>query len=146
MSQNKSKKDNLGKFYFPDGCIYCGADVILTDSAKVYGKSYGNIYLCSNYPKCSSYVGVHKKNDEPLGRLADFQLREWKKKAHDIFDSLWKGEARRMSRKQAYKLMQELMDLDEDWCHIGLFNVEQCRELIGKLETHLADNPLLKTS
>ena len=48
-------------------CPYCGAVSILTDSKVVYGKSYGMIYLCRNYPKCDAYVGVHKRTNEPLG-------------------------------------------------------------------------------
>lgn len=40
----------------PTICDYCGGRVILTDSAIVYhGKSYGNIYYCTN---CGAYVGA----------------------------------------------------------------------------------------
>jgi hypothetical protein len=117
--------------YFPNGCIYCNAPVIFTDSKIVYGKSYGNIYLCS---LCDAYVGIHKDSDEPLGRLADAVLRHWKKQAHDAFDQLWKGKSKIMKRHEAYKLMQNLMGLDPDFAHIGLFNEEQCQELIEKLK------------
>lgn len=44
-----------------------------------------------------------------------------------------------MSRKQAYKLMQSLMNMDDEEAHIGNFDVEQCRTLIEKLaEYHQA--------
>ena len=29
-----------------------------------------------------AYVGVHKGTDKPLGRLANAELRYWKKRAH----------------------------------------------------------------
>ena len=42
-------------------CPYCGGTAILRDASFVYGeKSYGGkVYVCSNYPKCDAYVGVH---------------------------------------------------------------------------------------
>ncbi|MPN54908.1 hypothetical protein SDC9_202586 [bioreactor metagenome] len=60
-------------------CDYCGKPAIYTDSSRVYGKSYGMIYYC---PDCHAWVGVHRGTDKPLGRLADAELRDWKKKAH----------------------------------------------------------------
>ena len=47
----------------PTICDYCGGKVIFTDSAIVYhGKSYGNIYYCTN---CGAYVGVHDGTKKP---------------------------------------------------------------------------------
>ena len=119
--------------YFPDGCIYCNSPVLFTDSKIVYGTSYGNIYVCS---LCDAHVGIHKETDEPLGRLADAELRHWKKEAHDAFDQLWKGKSKIMKRPEAYKIMGSLMKLDPDFCHIGMFNEEQCQELINKLKAN----------
>jgi hypothetical protein len=88
------------------------------------------IYLCGNYPICDAYVGVHKGTNRPKGSLANAELREWRKKAHKVFDEFWKG---KISRKKAYKLMQNLMNMDENQAHIGEFDVEQCKMLILKL-------------
>ena len=64
-------------------CDYCGRQAEYVDSAEIYnGKSYGMIYLCR---PCKAYVGVHRGSDKPLGRLADAELREWKKRAHAAF-------------------------------------------------------------
>ena len=68
-------------------CDYCGRETEYVDSKVIYGKSYGKIYLCRN---CMAYVGVHKGTDKPLGRLANAELRNWKKAAHAVFDPLWK--------------------------------------------------------
>ena len=67
-------------------CDYCGRETEYVDSKVIYGKSYGKIYLCRN---CMAYVGVHKGTDKPLGRLANAELRNWKKAAHAVFDPLW---------------------------------------------------------
>ena len=59
-------------------CDYCGRQAEYVDSKVIYGKSYGMMYLCRN---CMAYVGVHKGTDKPLGRLANAELRYWKKAA-----------------------------------------------------------------
>lgn len=59
-------------------CDYCGTPADFVDSSVVYhGHSFGMIYLC---PRCGAYVGVHKGSDKPLGRLANSELRNWKRR------------------------------------------------------------------
>lgn len=71
-------------------CPYCGYEAKFANSNRVYnGKSYGNIWLCSQYPKCDAYVGVHEGTLEPLGRMANPELRAAKKAAHAAFDRMW---------------------------------------------------------
>ena len=119
-------------------CPYCGGSVSLVSSSKVYrGRDFGLMYLCDNYPSCDAYVGVHKGTNRPLGTLANAELREWRKKAHAAFDPLHKSG--RMSRKQAYKLMQHLMDIDDKEAHIANFDVDQCKALIEKLTEYRSD-------
>jgi ssDNA-binding Zn-finger/Zn-ribbon topoisomerase 1 len=116
-------------------CPYCGGNVSLVSSSIVYnGRDFGLIYLCDNYPSCDAYVGVHKGTNRPLGRLANAELREWKKKAHAAFNPLY--ESGEMNRKQAYKLMQSLMNMDDKEAHIGKFDIEQCKTLIEKLKEY----------
>jgi hypothetical protein len=111
----------------PKKCPYCGKDVLLRDSAMVYGRSYGMIYVCSGWPKCDSYVGCQKGTEKALGRLANPELRFWKKKAHDIFDKLWKhGE---MSRTDAYIWLSRELAIHPDKCHIGMFDIDQCKSV-----------------
>jgi len=112
-------------------CPYCGAHAPLVDSAKVYGKSYGLIYLCGNWPSCDAYVGVHKGTDRPLGRMADKELRAWKVKAHAAFDPLWKSG--KMTRKEAYQMLAEKLGIEINRCHIGMFDAEMCRQVTEKL-------------
>jgi hypothetical protein len=120
-------------------CPYCGEPPQFVDSAVIYGRSYGMMYLCS---PCNAYVGVHKKTNKPLGRLANAELREWKKKAHEVFDQLWKGYRGgkpRMSRSEAYAWLAKELDVPPEHCHIGMFNCRMCQLTIDMvdLERHL---------
>lgn len=111
-------------------CPYCNCKSRLTDSAKVYGRSYGMIYIC--WP-CSAWVGVHENSgNKPLGRLANAELREWKKKAHAAFDPRWRNEKpRSRARRDAYKWLAGKLGIDLNDCHIGEFDVDLCKRVVG---------------
>lgn len=114
-------------------CPYCGSTPIFTDSAEVYGgRSYGMILLCR---PCNAYVGVHKGTNTPLGRLANHELRNAKKKAHLYFDSLWKqsmsrGWSKYEARTAAYKWLSKEMGKTPEHTHIGMFNIEECERVV----------------
>ena len=108
-------------------CDYCGRRTEYVDSKIVYGKSYGMIYLCRT---CMAYVGGHKGSDRPLGRLANAELRYWKKAAHAVFDPLWKYGWFRRHRNAAYGWLAQKMGLPVAETHIGMFDVTQCRKAI----------------
>lgn len=113
-------------------CPYCGRDSEFVDSEVIYGTSYGMIYLCRN---CDAYCGVHAGTKHALGRLANRELRELKKLAHSAFDPIWKG--RYMSRTQAYLRLSAAMKLHVNLTHIGMFNEEQCRQVIRICKKYL---------
>lgn len=106
-------------------CDYCGQPAQLIDSAIVYGRSYGLIYFCAS---CRAWVGVHKGTKKPLGRLANAELREWKKKAHAAFDPIWKQG--HMRRNDAYAWLSKQMNLPESQTHIGMFDICDCKKVI----------------
>jgi hypothetical protein len=107
-------------------CPYCGEKARLIDSAEVYGgRSYGLMYVCK---PCDARVGVHKGTKKPLGRLANAELRAAKIAAHAAFDPLWKSG--RMSRNAAYRWLSEAMELSAKDCHIGMFDVADCRRVV----------------
>lgn len=108
-------------------CDYCGEPAKFTDSKIIYGISYGKIYYCAH---CNAYVGVHKGTDIPLGRLADAELRWWKKAAHAAFDPMWKFGRFRGYRNAAYDWLSKQMQLPRERTHIGMFDVQQCKDAI----------------
>ena len=109
-------------------CPYCGMPATLTDSSAIYkGRDYGKFWICV---PCDAYVGCHSDRPGfiPLGTLANKELREWRKAAHDRFDPMWKSG--RMTRHEAYTFMAENMGLRSEEAHIGMFDVQKCKKLI----------------
>lgn len=113
-------------------CDYCGREAEYVDSKVIYGK----IYLCRN---CMAYVGVHKGTDKPLGRLANAELRYWKKRAHAVFDPLWQRGRFRGHRNAAYGWLAQKMGLPVEQTHIGMFDVAQCRKAINIIQAEKGD-------
>lgn len=106
-------------------CDYCGHPAQFVDSAIVYGRSYGMIYYC---PECAAWVGVHKGTDQPLGRLANAELRKYKRTAHAAFDPIW--QSGRMRRNAAYTWLSERLGIPREETHIGMFDVDRCKQVI----------------
>lgn len=117
------------------GCPYCGRPSVFVDSKEIYnGRSYGMIYLCR---PCKAWVGCHKGTATPLGRLANAELREWKKRAHAAFDPCWdamlaSGESKSRShvRGIAYNALAESLGVPVVECHIGMFDVDRCKQVV----------------
>lgn len=114
-------------------CPYCGAKASLRPSRVVYGdndKTDGYLYVCDRYPKCNSYVGAHKSNKQPMGTLANGDLRNKRIQAHKAFDWMWKSGF--MTKWQAYKWMQGKLALNEEQAHIAKFSEYMCDRLIAE--------------
>ena len=78
---------------------------------------------------CSAFVGCHPNTKNPLGRLANAELRKYKSLAHKAFDPIWKnGE---ITRKEAYKNLARAMNIESTKCHIGMFDTFQCKKVIA---------------
>lgn len=114
-------------------CPYCHGKTKFMDSIKVYkNRSYGMVYACL---PCSAWVGVHKKTNKALGRLANAELRQLKMQAHQYFDPIWQravdgGVDKYTARNAAYKWLAKEMGIDRELCHIGYFNEKQCRQVL----------------
>jgi len=110
-------------------CPYCNQSAELKDSSVIYGKSYGLIYIC--FP-CNAYVGTHRGTNTPLGTLANSELRKLRKQCHSIFDIKWKSG--KMSRFEAYVWLSKQLKIDINQCHIGMFDVDQCKKVMEVLQ------------
>ncbi|MFB6456540.1 zinc-finger-containing protein [Chitinophaga sp. Hz27] len=113
-------------------CPYCHSPTEYTDSIEIYGRSYGMIYICR---PCDAYCGVHKGTVKALGRLANKELRHWKKQAHTAFDQIWLS--KRMKRNQAYRWLSDNLNIPTSSCHIGMFDVEQCKAVVELSKKYL---------
>lgn len=118
-------------------CPYCGKLSELTDSAEIYGQSYGNIYLCR---PCQAWVGVHKSTNQALGRLGTKELRALHREAHEWLDKMHQeGIIRQLipmyiqgvsDREKTYLWLAEQMGIQREYCHIGFFDEQQSRQVI----------------
>ena len=108
-------------------CPYCGNATQLVDDTEIYGVSYGGkYYICK---PCDAWVGCHKGTDKALGRIADKNLRELKRKAHEEFDPIWKDGI--LPRSKAYEVLSIAFELPIEYTHIGMFDEELCRKVIA---------------
>lgn len=114
-------------------CPYCGNETELIDSAEIYqGVSYGWMYICR---PCDAYVGCYRGSKKALGRLANAELRKYKQQAHEVLDQIWKK--RLMKRKEVYTWLSQQLETERDYTHIGMFDVEQCKNVIAVSEQYL---------
>lgn len=109
-------------------CPYCNNQSKLVTGLSIYPHRSDlaelSFYQCA---PCEAYVGCHKGTTQALGRLADKELRQWKSTAHKIFDPMWRSGL--MKRKEAYKALALEMGIEPNDCHIGMFNVDQCKKV-----------------
>lgn len=107
-----------------------------------HGQDYGLILLCSNYPRCDAFVGCHRGTEDPKGTMANAELRLWRRRAHAAFDPLWVDG--KMERNDAYCYLADLLGIDPDHCHIGMMNIEECRNVYFALEVASILNGVLR--
>lgn len=128
-------------------CPYCDGGAELVTGAEIYPHmpqlSAKKFYRCAS--GCDAYVGCHTptkftdfKDDVPLGRLADPELRKAKSQAHIIFDKLWRD--KHMSRSAAYARLAAYLKIDKDKCHIGMFDVQNCRKAVNFAKNLLGED------
>lgn len=118
-------------------CPYCFGFAPLVREAKVYPNYKGlegkHFYHCA---PCDAYVGCHPGTTQPLGRLANAELRRAKQMAHAAFDPIWRNKL--MSRSEAYAWLADQMRLPTEACHIGMFTVQRCERAITLCRNYVA--------
>jgi len=133
------------KYYVDDingkMCPYCHEAAEMVKGTEVYPRrpelAKLNFWRCK---PCRAYVGCHKPNKkmkfdgtEPLGRLADPQLRHLRHRAHEWFDPLWRDQSEKIfsKRESAYAFLSDKMALHKDDTHIGMFDGAQCEQVMA---------------
>lgn len=137
---NNQKKTTPAQYSVPKTCEFCGSPVILTSNKYIYGREYGNglCYMCTGL-WCDAYVGVHDGSCNPKGRLADKELRTLRKRAHALFDPLWKTQGKyRMTRSGAYSWLARELDISPKECHFSWFDKAMIRRAIRILQEDAA--------
>lgn len=73
-------------------------------------------------------MGCHPNTTIALGRIANKELREAKKEAHKYFDMIWKN--KNLTRQEAYTWLSQQLNLQREQTHIGMFNIQQCKDTV----------------
>ncbi len=104
-------------------CLDCNRIMILLQGAQ------GLYYGCSRFPECRGSVSA---NSEGIvsGRYIDNEIATLRDRAHKVFDKLWLGPERIMTRNESYLYLQQLTGIDAEACHISQFDVGQCSEVL----------------
>ena len=114
-------------------CPYCGNFATLVGGSIVYPHRkdlYSLKFWYCNHNHEASFVGCHKTTTKPLGSLANLKLREWRKKAHKLFDPLWRDNWFK-NRSAAYKWLSSKLNVNSNDCHIGMFDIKTCQRTIN---------------
>jgi len=128
-------------------CPYCKnpADFRYDSKMIYHGKDYGPIYICFH---CDAYIGCKKGTYIPFGRLANAELRLWRKKFSEVFDPKWTSP--RMSllkeygstvKAKAYFRLSRILKIPYQQCHLGNFNVQIIKKAIDLIEAGVFDDP-----
>jgi hypothetical protein len=97
-------------------CCQCTRDVDarLTNGKECYPHRNDlhalPFWMCD---ECRNFVGCHhksKKPTEPLGCIANRQIKNARKHIHEILDPLWRGG--KFTRKEAYKALSDRLGYD----------------------------------
>ena len=116
-------------------CDMCNHKAKLVSGERIYPHRPDlyekNFWLCDN---CGAYVGCHAGTQKALGRLANAELRYWKRKVHNLFDPLWKSGTKK--RSEAYKWLADQLAIPVEECHIGMFDVEKCKQAVKIMEAN----------
>lgn len=139
MKKNKRAKSTLPEA----GCrlyCHCGRPAVLRDAKEVCRtrREGEKAYVCSGYPACDSFVLAHPNTLEPMGSLAEPELRRLRFEAHRQFGQLHKAGI--MTKRQSYQWLAQIVHAPMSHAHIGHLGEYFCKEVIRESEELLKRN------
>ena len=118
-------------------CPYCGKPAQWVPSEKIYGKRYGKSYMRYWCEDCDAHVGCHNNTREPLGTMANKELRDWRMKAHNVVDPLWRS--KKHGRGYVYAMLRDFVGRGVV-IHIGESDIETCRLIACGFGKYMKEN------
>ena len=125
-------------------CDYCAnpAELVTGDAIYPHRPDLSGKWFWRCEP-CGAYVGTHQnsKEHQPLGRLANAELRAAKVRAHAAFDPLWtqamdsRNWSKTKARHAAYRWLADQLGIHRTDCHIGMFDVALCKRTVEACKT-----------
>lgn len=120
----------------PVTCPYCNAAARLRPASEVHRNPNNSqakwLYVCSNWPRCDAYVSAHNHNKEPMGTLANGELRNKRIMAHKALEKYRK--LTHMNRSAAYMWLLSKLDVAQTQNHIAKFSDGTCDRVISLCE------------
>jgi hypothetical protein len=131
--------------------------VIILNSKKKKNYKFSEIILNTTYQKyqddvpylvkvCHSIDGEIFKDGALLAVLQNIEdTSDAKNAAHTAFDPIWKNG--HMTRSEAYRWLSWKMRTEKLFCHISMFDQQQCQEAIAHCKRYfqeLSENQLAK--
>ena len=111
-------------------CPYCRAPTRIADASLVYGKpGFGRVLVCTAYPGCDAYVGLHADRTDGKGSLAKGPLRRMRRRCHELFDPLWMRETP-FRRKDLYFAAAKFFKVTD--FHIGHLDESAAQDFIER--------------
>lgn len=130
-------------------CADCGGTLELAHKPEQWRGGGDFVYRCTT-PDCRGLCSAHP-DGTPQGTPADAETRRARNLTHQAFDPLWRGAFRmacysnagtargesvrgahrrigKTARNRAYAWLADQLGIAFDDCHIGLFDIETCRE------------------
>lgn len=109
-------------------CPYCQKPAKWVENKEIYGRNYGRSYMAWYCRPCDAYVGCHNNTKKPLGRMADRELREWRKKAKNKFIEVklngnWKN---KKLKSKAYLWLKDRLGKE---FHFGDSTIDECKSV-----------------
>lgn len=113
-------------------CGECGRDAFLVSGADIYPHRPDLYRLKFWKCECGAYVGCHRgRRARPLGTPAGAGTRGLRHMVHGEFDVIWKSG--KMTRNEAYGWLADKLGIEREKCHVGMFDSDRCREVLGIL-------------
>ena len=106
-------------------CPVDGKPAPWVENKEKYGRNYGKSYMCYYCAEHDTYVGCHNNTRQPLGTMADAELRKLRMAVHAKIDPLWRSGDHR--RKDVYKALSKQLGYQY---HTGESTKETCRQVL----------------
>ena len=113
-------------------CPECGSPVVLKSADGIYhtNPDHVQLYVCSRYPQCDTYVRTPPGTTIPMGTLANRQLRRLRVQAHKSFDRLYRSGL--MGKDDAYRWLASVVQAPMSCAHIGYLGDYYCKKVIDE--------------
>lgn len=120
-------------------CPYCNAPAVLQRTDQVYGVECDTmLYVCKNYPACDTYIRTIPGTMQPLGTMANAELRQLRRETHEVFDQLYLRHL--MTKDAAYDWMAFWLSCQRSNAHIAMLDTFACKLVAQKSKEFLKNN------